>query len=110
MATDKNFTRIKERVLDYAMSLWEIDNGRLIDPVAYLLNSQLSLDVLRKSTFPLIALSLYQSPCREEFISDIEFEKRMKEIFGAEWQDFLFMYQQQMKTPPQIPSDYGTIE
>ena len=34
----------------------------------------------------------------------------MKEIFGAEWQDFLFMYQQQMKTPPQIPSDYGTIE
>ena len=77
---------------------------------AYLLNSQLSLDVLRKSTFPLIALSLYQSPCREEFISDIEFEKRMKEIFGTEWQDFLFMYQQQMKTPPQIPSDYGTIE
>lgn len=42
--------------------------------------------------------------------TDIEFEKRMKEIFGAEWQDFLFMYQQQMKTPPQIPSDYGTIE
>ena len=37
MATDKNFTRIKERVLDYAMSLWEIDDARLIDPVVDLL-------------------------------------------------------------------------
>lgn len=31
MTTDKNFTRIKETVLDYAMSLWEIDDARLID-------------------------------------------------------------------------------
>lgn len=77
---------------------------------AYLLNKQFSLDVLRKSTFPLIALSLYQSPYREEFISDNEFERRMKEFFGAEWQDFLFLYRKQMKTPPQIPSDYGTTE
>lgn len=37
MATDKNFVRIKERVLDYAMSLWEIDDARLIDPVVDLL-------------------------------------------------------------------------
>jgi len=58
-----------------------------------LLNSQLSLDVLKNSTFPLIALALFQSPYRV-FISDIEFESRMKEIFGAEWQELLFQYKQ----------------
>lgn len=48
MTTDKNFTRIKERVLDYAMSLWEIDDARLIDPVVDLL-----LDVFAYESYKL---------------------------------------------------------
>lgn len=74
----------------------------------FLLNQQLSPEVVNNSTFPFIAIALEHNKHREKFISDKAYTETLEALYGEDWSIELYRFKKLIEQqPPQTPQVDG---
>lgn len=56
----------------------------------------LSSDLIRRSSYPLLLLSLWNNSKRTEILSDDEMETTLSKVLGSDWKDYLYEYKRNL--------------
>ncbi len=60
------------------------------------LAKKLSADLIKNSSYPLLLLSLRNSPVRTKYVSDSELDSVLSEVIGEDWEDYLYEYKRHL--------------
>lgn len=60
------------------------------------LANRLSVELIKNSSYPLLLLSLLNSPVRAKYVSDTDLNSVLSEVIGKDWENYLYEYKRHL--------------